>query len=246
MTLRFIGFAFALWVAVVCAACSHSHGRPTQDSAVVAPDQVLNFSALYGQNCAGCHGIRGTGGAAIALSDPIFLAIAGDDVIRTTAANGVRGTLMPAFSKTAGGMLTDQQIDALVHGIRAWAKPDLLLGTSPPPYTAQAPGEPRRGQAAYATYCASCHGPDGTGSQRASSVVNKSYLALVSDQYLRNVVIAGRPELGQPDWRNDVPGRAMSSQEVSDVVAWLSAQRQAFLGQPQPTLSSTFLPGVSR
>jgi len=47
----------------------------------------------------------------------------------------------------------------------------------------------------------------------------------VSDQSLRTTVIAGRPDLGAPDWRGNVPGRSMSAQEVSDVVAWLTAKR---------------------
>jgi hypothetical protein len=55
--------------------------------------------------------------------------------------------------------------------------------------------------------------------------VDGSYLALVSDQGLRTTVIAGRPDLGAPDWRGNVRGSAMTSQDVSDVVAWLSAQR---------------------
>ena len=72
---------------------------------------------------------------------------------------------------------------------------------------------------------------DGQGA-RASSIVDGSYLALVSDQGLRTTVIAGRPELGAPDWRGNVPGRTMTSQDISDVVAWLSAQRPPFPGQP--------------
>ena len=56
-----------------------------------------------------------------------------------------------------------------------------------------------------------------------------SYLSLVSDQQLRTIVIVGRPELGAPDWRNNVPGHPMSAQEISDVVAWLAAQRPQFL-----------------
>jgi hypothetical protein len=67
--------------------------------------------------------------------------------------------------------------------------------------------------------------------------VNGSYLALVRDQNLRTIVIAGRPELGSPDWRNDVPGNAMSSQDISDVVAWLASQRPLFPGQPYPNAS---------
>jgi mono/diheme cytochrome c family protein len=85
-------------------------------------------------------------------------------------------------------------------------------------------------------YCSSCHGPDGKGGSKAGSIVNGSYLGLVSDQYLRTVVIAGLSEWGMPDWRNNVPGRPMSASEISDVVAWLAARRPQFPGQPFPSI----------
>jgi mono/diheme cytochrome c family protein len=235
----------ALIAWLMCTACSSAPlHRP--ELAVVAPSEVLDFDALYGQNCAGCHGVEGSGGAAMALANPVFLAIADDTVIRRTASNGVPGTPMPAFAQSAGGMLTDKQIDAIVHGIRSWAKPAALAGQTPPPYTATAPGDPQRGTDAYRTYCSSCHGADGHGSNKASSIVNGSYLALVSDQQLRTIVIAGRPELDAPDWRGDVEGRPMSPQEVSDVVAWLSSQRPKFPGQPYSNTSITSANGGSR
>ena len=218
--------------------CSSSPGRPSKDSEVVPPNQIMDFKLLYSQNCAGCHGAEAKGGAAIALANPVFLAIADDSVIRRIAASGVPGTPMPAFAQSAGGMLTDKQIDALVNGIRSWAKSDLLNNATPPPYSSQAPGDPERGANAYQTYCSSCHGADGRGGNKASSIVDGSYLALVSDQELRTIVIAGRPELGAPDWRGDVEGRPMSAQEISDVVAWLSAHRTQFPGQPYPITSS--------
>ncbi len=218
---------------LVAAGCTSSTGRP--GPAVIRPDQIADFHSLYTENCAGCHGFEGKGGASTALSDPTFLAIADDAAIRRTASNGVPGTPMPAFAQSAGGMLTDMQVDIVVHGIRSWARPDLLRDTTPPPYAAQIPGDPRRGAGVYATFCSACHGPDGRGGTKASSIVDRSYLSLVSDQYLRTTVIAGRPELGAPDWRGDVPGRPMSAQEVSDVVAWLSAQRPQFSDPPSPT-----------
>lgn len=230
---------------LACAACSSSRRVARADSKVVPPNEILDFDALYGQNCAGCHGVEGSGGAAIALANPVFLAIADDTVIRHTASNGVPGTPMPAFAQSAGGMLTDKQIEAIVHGIRSWARPGALGDQTPPPYSAQVPGDPERGADAYRTYCSSCHGADGRGSNKASSIVNGSYLALVSDQQLRTIVIAGRPELDAPDWRGDVEGRSMSAQEVSDVVAWLSAQRPKFPGQPYPTASTSAAHGGS-
>jgi len=217
--------------------CARAPGRPGKESEVIPPSQVMEFKLLYSQNCAGCHGADGKGGAAIALANPVFLAIADDKVISRTAANGVSATAMPAFAQTAGGMLTDKQIDALVSGIRSWANPEALNNVTPPPYSSQAPGDAQRGADAYRTYCSSCHGADGRGGSKASSIVDGSYLALVSDQELQTIVIAGRPELGAPDWRGDVPGHPMSAQEISDVVAWLSAHRPQFPGQPYPVSS---------
>ena len=237
MNCQAIGSALAILAIAVCVACSNSPGRPAPGSALVSPDQIADFSLLYSQNCAGCHGADGKGGAAIALANPVFLAIADDTVIRRTAASGVPGTPMPAFAQGAGGMLTDKQIDALVRGIRSWAKLGALGDQIPPSYAAQAPGDPQRGADAYRTYCSSCHGVGGRGGSKASSIVDGSYLALTSNQQLRSIVIAGRPELGAPDWRGDVEGRPMSAQDISDVVAWLSSQRPQLPGQPYPISS---------
>jgi mono/diheme cytochrome c family protein len=232
MNRQSISLIFAVFAVIACAACSRSPGRPGSQSEVTPPDQVVDFNILYEQNCAGCHGPGGKGGAATPLNNPVFLAIADDAAIRGATVNGVPGTLMPAFAQSAGGMLTDPQIDAVVGGIRSWATPEMLRGEVLPPYTAPAPGDPVHGARVYTIYCAPCHGLDGRGGDKAGSIVNGSYLALVSDQGLRTVVIVGVPEMGAPDWRSDVPGRPMSAEEISDVVAWLAAQRPRFPGQP--------------
>ena len=230
---------------LACEACTNSAGNPRAKSEVIAPNEILDFNVLFQQNCAGCHGTDGKGGASIALANPVYLAIADDSVIRRTASNGVHGTPMPAFAQSAGGMLTDKQIDALVQGIRSWAKPEAFKNITVPPYSVPAPGNPQRGADAYRTYCSSCHGADGRGG-KASSIVDTSFLALVSDQQLRTIVIAGRPELGDPDWRGDVEGRPMSPQDISDVVAWLSSQRTQFPGQPYAITSTDRAKGVSQ
>ena len=211
-------------------ACSNSRGRPGPDSEVLPPREITDFRVLYEKNCTACHGPEGKDGAAIPLADPVFLAIADDAVIRRTATTGVPGTPMPAFAQSEGGMLTGDQIDAIVTGIRSWAKPDHVSGSSLPPYSAEAPGDPMRGADVYGTYCSSCHGQNGLGGEKASSIVDGAYLSLVSDQQLRTIVIIGRPSLGMPDWRNNVPGHPMSAQEISDVVAWLAAQRPQLPG----------------
>jgi cytochrome c oxidase cbb3-type subunit III len=221
------------FAALLLSACGMPHGQPQKDSEILAPHEVLEFSQLYSENCAGCHGEKGRGGAAIALADPVYLAVAADRTIRNVTTNGVRGTAMPAFAESAGGLLTDKQIDVITQNIRSrWGKPGILDGVNPPSYASKSEGDPQRGQAVYKTYCESCHGPEGRGGPKGSAITDGSFLALVSDQGLRTEVIAGRPELGAPDWRRNVPGRPMSDQEVTDVVAWLASRRVEAPGQP--------------
>jgi cytochrome c oxidase cbb3-type subunit III len=218
---------------VLFSGCSSPHGQPRQGSESLAPNEVLEFRTLYSENCAGCHGAEGRGGAAIALADPVYLAIADDAVIRRVIANGVRGTAMPAFAESAGGMLTDKQIDVITSEMRSrWSKRGILDAANPPSYAPKSAGDVQRGEVAYKTYCESCHGPGGRGGQKGSSIADDSYLALVSDQGLRTIVIAGRSELGAPDWRGNVSGKPMSDQEVTDVVAWLGSRRSQNPGQP--------------
>ena len=215
--------------------CASAPGRPAPGDIPIVPSEILDFNSLYGANCAGCHGDNGKGGAAIALADPVYLAIADDTVVRRATADGISGTSMPAFAQSAGGMLTDKQVDVIVHGIREnWARPDVLRGATPPPYSSSEPGDPSRGSFVYTEYCSSCHSAGGRGGSRASSIVDGSFLALLSDQELRTIVIVGRPDLGAPDWRGNIPGKPMSPQEISDVVAWLTSQRPKFPGQPYP------------
>jgi cytochrome c oxidase cbb3-type subunit 3 len=220
------GTVIAFSVAVICASSSCKHTT----SGHAAAGHVLGD--LYQANCAGCHGADGKGGAARGLVDPVFLDIADEATIRQVTARGVPGTAMPAFANQSGGSLSDEQIDSIVRELRTgWTDADAARDPSPFPYSTSTPGDPRRGADVFATFCSRCHGVDGRGRQGSqgippsSSIVDPSYLALVSDQSLRTTVIAGRPDLGSPDSRGNVPGRQMSLDDVSDVVAWLAAQR---------------------
>jgi cytochrome c oxidase cbb3-type subunit III len=232
-TLAFLGL-------VMLAACSTPDGQPQTNSEPVAPSQVSDFDTLYAQNCAGCHGAEGRGGASIALANPVYLAIIDEATMRNIVANGVHGTSMPAFVQSAGGMLTEQQIEVIATGILSrWGRKQVLDGTNPPSYAAKVAGNVDHGQLAFGTYCASCHGSEGAGTPKGSAITNDSFLALVSNQGLRTMVITGRPELGAPDWRGNVPGRSMTDQEITDVVAWLVSRRAENPGQPYSALNDT-------
>jgi cytochrome c oxidase cbb3-type subunit 3 len=199
-----------------------SCGGPTRsrsDERVIRPTEVTDFSALYAQNCSGCHGANGEGGLTVGIGGTIYLAIADDATIRGVVEGGRPGTAMPAFAQKDGGLLTVAQIEIIVHGIRThWAK-GAILTDKPPPFAASQPGDPIRGHSVFAANCF-CHGPDGRGTR---AIADRSFLALVSNQHLRTVTITGMPNLGMPDWRSHP--KPLSNADVTDVVSWLVTQR---------------------
>jgi mono/diheme cytochrome c family protein len=241
-----LGWLYALALAAAAfalAGCSRIPGRPGPGPEVVRPEQVLDFPTLYKANCAACHGENGRDGVAISLANPVYLAVAGEDNLRSITANGVSGRLMPPFARSAGGMLTDQQIGVLAHGMmQQWSKQELVGGLSIPQYRSTLTGDSARGQQAFGTFCARCHGTAGEGSTgdaksrtgKIGSIVEGSYLALISDQGLRSILIAGRPDEGMPDWRTDA-AQPMTDQQITDIVTWLATKRTLSPGQPYPT-----------
>lgn len=238
----------AVCMVLVLAGCSRIPGKPGPGPEVPRPEAVLDFPTLYKQNCAACHGDNGKDGVEISLANPAYVAMAGEARLRETIAKGVSGRLMPAFAKSSGGMLTDAQIAVLAQGIvNQWGNPGAFAGQNLPPYLATLPGNAAHGLEAYGVFCARCHGATGEGGPAdghapskpsrkgwLGSIVDPTYLALISDQNLRSIVIAGRPDEGKPDWRRDGP-QPMTDQQITDVLAWLASKRVANPGQPYPT-----------
>jgi mono/diheme cytochrome c family protein len=224
--IRHASFIILITLAVFATGCDWMPGKPTLAHRWAPDTAETNFTALYNLHCAGCH----AGGdrrlaAARPMDDPVYLAFADPTAFRRAISNGVPGTAMPAFAQSLSGPLTEAQIEAIAANLLAKPSPPPdFSGVKLPPYAARA-GDAKRGAAAYQTYCASCHGAEGKGGEKGGSVVDPSYLALVSDQGLRTAVIAGRVDLGMPDWRGYVPGRSMSDAEIADVVAWLVSHR---------------------
>jgi len=220
----------ALMSVVLTMACDRLPGKPDEAARWKRPSEVVAFNQLYAENCSGCHGADGRLGAARPLNDPLYLALMNDDVLRQVIAQGVPNTAMPAFVQQQGGNLTDEQIKVLVQGIRShWAGSDQLAAVTLPAYRTERDsksGDVSHGSVVYKSYCAQCHDADGSGHPKGGAIVDPNYLALVSNQSLRTTVIAGRSDLGKPDWRNNIPGRPMSPQEISDVVAWIASHRK--------------------
>jgi cytochrome c oxidase cbb3-type subunit III len=221
--------AGTLLIVGLSASCDRLPGKPQEALRWKRPTEIVVFDQLYAENCSGCHGADGRLGAARPLNDPLYLALANDETLRLVIAQGVPKTAMPAFAQQQGGNLIDDQIKVIVDGIRSrWGRSEQLNVTLPD-YKSGKDSEladGSRGAIVYQTYCAQCHEADGRGPKTAGSIVDPNYLALVTDQSLRTTVIVGRSDLGKPDWRNNVRGRPMSSQEISDVVAWIASHRR--------------------
>lgn len=218
-------------------------GQPDPAKKWKAPSEITDFDTLYTQNCLACHGRGETLAAAISMDDQTYLNIVPADVLKNVIANGVEGARMPGFALSAGGHLTDEQVEILAKGILAWKKPlDPSMG--PLPSYSAPPGNAANGRTLFEQSFAKGLPPEKT-------YLDPGFLGLVSDQYLRSLVIAGLPGLGYPDYRSFIPGRTLSDQDVSDIVAYLVSNRQNEYGQPLvmpslPTEPPVTHPGVAQ
>jgi mono/diheme cytochrome c family protein len=97
-------------------------------------------AGLFAENCAMCHGLQAQGrqGATLAKNWP---GVRPDLQIRTTIANGVSGSVMPAWSVSRGGPLSDAEIDDLVAYILATSKAAPVAQLAP----TSASGDPMAG-----------------------------------------------------------------------------------------------------
>jgi len=235
--MRIAAPVLASCLTALAAGCGHAPGYPP--SPVARPADVTDFATLYGENCAACHGQNGQGGPAIDLGNPEYQALVDDATLRKWISNGMPGTEMPAFAQSAGGLLTDAQVNALIAGMRkAWSQPDIFAGAAPPPYAPTGAGDAAYGRQTYSARCASCH------QSPHQDITSPDYLALVGDQALRSIIIAGRPDIGQPDWDHlgsaGKPVAPLSAQDVSDIVAYLGSLRSP--SPPPQTANSIPMP----
>jgi cytochrome c oxidase cbb3-type subunit 3/ubiquinol-cytochrome c reductase cytochrome c subunit len=141
---------------------------------------------------------------------------------------------MPAFARDRGGPLTRDQVKFLAKGIKKrWGPP---ASGSLPAYlspTRGKGGDDKKGVRVFARACASCHGPQGRGEKggRALSggaINDPAFLALISDQALRRIIITGRPDLGMPAY-NHAARPPVTAAEIDDLVALLRRWRQGGL-----------------
>jgi cytochrome c oxidase cbb3-type subunit III len=248
------------FLAVLVAGCDFP-GQPKPQDRPVPAEEVKDFNVLYARNCAGCHGADGKLGPAPPLNDPLFLAIVPDaELVRVITEGRTvsprQKTPMPAFgfgkvptiashteSETSSRQkspLTSEQIKVLAEGIKKrWGPPVSPKGPVPPylPADKNTHGNKDPGIRGFARACADCHGTQGKGGSMVGPVNDPAFLALISDQALRRIIITGRPDLGMPPF-DGKDGRTpkfapLTAAEVDDLVALLASWREAGPGKTQ-------------
>lgn len=163
----------------------------------------------YAAYCSPCHGPKGKGyaegfeGPGIGL--PGFLNTASDDYILHTAMRGRVGTAMRSMVGHRGlANLKEEDVhDIIVH----------LRQQNP---AAQADYAASMGEKLFERNCAVCHQPGGQGkSGLAPSIGNRDFLALASDDFIKQTVRQGRVNTAM------LPQRNLADYQLDQIIAYL-------------------------
>lgn len=170
-----------------------------QDIAVLAdsPDARRVGEAIFGRNCAGCHGTQALGAVGYPnLADDSWIYGGSPDQIEASIVHG-RAGVMPAFN----GQLSAEQLDALITLLEDW--PDDASDSA--------------GYALFQTRCAACHGTGGLGNTAigAPNLADDVWLWGGDREAIRYSILFGR--------QNNMPAHdaLISDDEIRLVTAWV-------------------------
>lgn len=218
-------------------------------------------AALFRSNCASCHGSDSQGGGVgVSLRSASFLAIASDEFLAETILRGRANTAMPSWRQFDNREVSDllayirswQPLESDRETVLAMSEPvrrtflpasgdtvnadsdsDSLPADEAPP-TATSVYKPSSdiGLRLYRSRCTVCHGENGEGTI-GPSLKNESVLTVVSNGFLHDTIVRGRPGTAMPAWRQ------LSSQDVSDLIILLRSWQK----QPPKELAEVHVTG---
>ncbi|MBT5926624.1 MAG: c-type cytochrome [Verrucomicrobia bacterium] len=191
--------------------------RITVDDSLKFSGDEENGNQLFTQFCSACHGPYGEGymlglpGTGIGL--PGFLEVASDDYIYQTLKRGRLGTPMQPFLGAKGlANLSDKEAHDIITYMRNLGETyDDRMASAP-----VGPGNSKAGEVHFNINCAACHQSGGKGLVGlAPSIRNPDFLAIASDDFIRQTINQGRAGTGmmaRPD---------LQPQVVNDIIAYL-------------------------
>jgi mono/diheme cytochrome c family protein len=170
----------------------------------------------FGLYCASCHGEHGAGysaggaGPGIGLSG--FLAVASDDYIFQTVKHGRSGSAMRGFIGSTGlANLTEVDVNNIISYLR---NPD--SGISKSTVVVSTAGDTLSGEQQFNMNCSSCHQLGGIGkSGFAPSIRNQDFLAIASDDFIKQTIKSGRPGTAM------IARADLSDKVVADIISYL-------------------------
>lgn len=199
---------------------------------------------LFSQNCAVCHGADANGRVGPTLKKD-FPGIRVDLFLRETIANGVDGSVMPAWSRAKGGPMTDQDIDDIVAFLRSLARPTPPINVTPPPTQTAAPlpaavatfpaGDATRGTQVFTENCVVCHGDRGQGNIGAN--LRKDWPGIDPNKFIEATVARGVQGSKMPAWAQS-NGGPLTNQQIADVTAYI----RTFKAAPPPAPTESNIP----
>lgn len=193
-------------------------------SVLAQEGDVENGKALFGEYCAVCHGYDGQGRVGASL-EGWFSSIDPEAFVRATVSDGA-GATMPAFARSNGGPLTEQEIDDIAAYILSWqervepAPTPTRVPVTPIPKVAGVSGDPTLGAQVFAQECQLCHGEKGQGGVGAA--LSSALASAQPAAFIRQVVHEGVDGSPMPAFQG-----VLSEDDVENTVAFiLSWERQ--------------------
>jgi len=120
---------------MLLSSCAVPHGQPRKGAETLAPNEVSECSTALRRQLRSCHGQDGREAHRTSLLGDPSIWRSPIKPPSEESSKGVRGTAMPAFAESAGGLLTDKQLDIIIQGIQSrWSRPGVLDGANPPSY----------------------------------------------------------------------------------------------------------------
>ena len=197
---------------------------------LASPAPAADGATLYAQNCAACHGDRGSGGIGVPLALASAHGLVSDDYLRKTIRSGRPGRVMPAFTA-----LADAEVEAIVRYVQTWGP------AQAPRYAAtRVGGNIANGRRLFSAHCANCHGASGEGGKgtgvtlsrprdlpiMAPALHNPGFLASANDQMIKAILVKGIKGTPMVSFLE----RGLSVADINDVVAFV----RAFEREPLP------------